>query len=185
VPLVWAFSPLMGRFFDHSFLSMFNFKESWWVLILLELSSPWCQLFLWKTPSSPCTNCTPFFQTLSFHLLLTINPSTFLSYIGFLFAQTLAIAPHLSSSGLFGMVYEHLSKCFIPKDPSSWFSKLFQTVIIIICQDILKLVALMLRASKLLGMAKDINGLRHIIVGKMFLWLINHSIVLRLWGSFQ
>jgi hypothetical protein len=97
VPLVWAFSPLMGRFFDHSFLSMFNFKESWWVLILLELSSPWCQLFLWKTPSSPCTNCTPFLQTLSFHLLLTINPSTFLSYIGFLFAQTLAIAPHLSS----------------------------------------------------------------------------------------
>jgi len=39
-----------------------------------------------------------------------------------LFAQALAIAPHLSSGGLFEMVYEHLLGCFILKDPSSGFS---------------------------------------------------------------
>ncbi len=48
-----------------------------------------------------------------------------------LFAQTLAIAPHLSLGGLSRMVYEHLSRCFIPKDPSSGFSKLFQIVVVI------------------------------------------------------
>jgi hypothetical protein len=41
------------------------------------------------------------------------------------FAQALTTTPHLSSSGLFGMLYEHLSRCFIPKDPSSGFLKLF------------------------------------------------------------
>jgi len=33
-----------------------------------------------------------------------------------LFAQALAIAPNLSSSGLFKMVYEHLFRCFILED---------------------------------------------------------------------
>jgi hypothetical protein len=36
-----------------------------------------------------------------------------------MFTQALANAPHLSSGGLSGMVYEHLSGCFMPKDPSS------------------------------------------------------------------
>jgi hypothetical protein len=95
-----------------------------------------------------------------------------------LFAQTLAITPHLSSGGLSRMVYEHISKCFIPKDPSSGFLKLFQVVVVITRRDIPKLVALMLGANKLLKMAKDISGFRHIVVGKMFLRLINHSIIL-------
>ncbi len=42
-----------------------------------------------------------------------------------LFAHALTIAPHLSSGGLYGMVYEHISGCLIPKDPSLGFSKLF------------------------------------------------------------
>jgi hypothetical protein len=42
-----------------------------------------------------------------------------------LFAQALAITPRLSSGGLFGMVYEHLLGCFIPKDPSSRFRNYF------------------------------------------------------------
>jgi hypothetical protein len=40
-----------------------------------------------------------------------------------LFVQALTIALHLSSGGLCGMVYEHLSRRFIPKDPSLRFSK--------------------------------------------------------------
>ncbi len=82
------------------------------------------------------------------------------------------------------MVYEHFSKCFILEDPSSGFLKLFQ-VIIITHGDILKSVALMLGTIKLLAMAKDTNGLRFIIVSKLFFRLINHSIVLQLQGSFQ
>jgi hypothetical protein len=42
-----------------------------------------------------------------------------------LFAQALTIAPHLSSSGLSRMVYEHLSICFIPEDPSLEFLEFF------------------------------------------------------------
>jgi hypothetical protein len=45
-----------------------------------------------------------------------------------LFAQALAIAPHLFSGGFSKMVYEHFSRCFVLKDPSSGFSKLFQVV---------------------------------------------------------
>jgi hypothetical protein len=37
-----------------------------------------------------------------------------------------------------------------------------------------------LRASRLLAMAKDIGGLRHIIIGEMFFQLISRSIVLQL-----
>ncbi len=52
------------------------------------------------------------------------------------------------------MVYEHLLGCFIPKDTSSGFLELFQVVVIVVRGDILRLVALKLRASKLLAMEK-------------------------------
>ncbi len=61
-----------------------------------------------------------------------------------LFTQTLTIAPHLTLGGLFGMVYEHFLGCFIVKDPSLRFSKLFQVVVIVVCGDIPRLVGLML-----------------------------------------
>jgi hypothetical protein len=83
-------------------------------------------------------------------------------------------------SGLLGMVYEHLLGCFIPEDPSSGFSKLFQAATIVVYGDIFKLMALVLGVSKLLVMAKDTNGLCHIVVGEVFFRLISHSIVLQL-----
>jgi hypothetical protein len=49
-----------------------------------------------------------------------------------MFAQALTITPHLSLGGLSRMVYEHFSRCFIPKNPSLGFSKLFQVVVIVI-----------------------------------------------------
>lgn len=61
-----------------------------------------------------------------------------------LFTQTLTIAPHLTLGGLSGMVYEHFLGCFIVKDPSLRFSKLFQVVVIVVCGDIPRLVGLML-----------------------------------------
>jgi hypothetical protein len=83
-----------------------------------------------------------------------------------LFTQPLTIVPHLFLKGLSGMVYEHLSKCFIPKDPSSQFSKLFQ-VIVITHDNILKLMALVLGESRLLAMVKDISGLHLIAIKKV------------------
>jgi hypothetical protein len=96
-----------------------------------------------------------------------------------LFAQTLATTPHLFSSGLFGMVYEHLSGCFIPKDPSSRFSRLFHATIVVAYGDIPRSMARMLGVNKLLAMAKDIGGFCPTVIGKMFFRLISHSIVLQ------
>jgi hypothetical protein len=56
------------------------------------------------------------------------------------------------------IIYEHFSKCFILKDPSSGFSKLFQ-VVIIAYGDILRPAALVLRVNRLLAMTKETSGL--------------------------
>jgi hypothetical protein len=95
-----------------------------------------------------------------------------------LFAQALAIAPHLFLGGPSGMDYEHLSSCFILEDASSRFFKLFQTAVTIFHGDILKLVALMLRASKLLAMVKDTKSFHLIVVGGAFFQFISRSIIL-------
>ncbi len=95
-----------------------------------------------------------------------------------MFAQAFAIAAHLFLDELSRMVYEHLSKCFIPEEPSSEFLKLFQAVVAITRGDILRSVALMMGVNRLLAMAKDTNFLHPIVVSKTFFRLINHSIVL-------
>jgi hypothetical protein len=92
------------------------------------------------------------------------------------------------------------------RGPSLGFSKLFQVVIVVVVRgDILRLMALMLRASRLLAlmlkasrllaqvlranrllaMGKDTNGFHFIAIGEVFLRFINYSIVLQLWGPFQ
>jgi hypothetical protein len=86
-----------------------------------------------------------------------------------MFAQTLTIVPHLFSSGISRMIYEHLLGPFIPKDPSFGFLKLFQAIVVVAYGDIHRLMALMLGASKLLAMAKNIRGLRPITIGEVFL----------------
>jgi len=73
-----------------------------------------------------------------------------------LFVQVLATTLNLFLGGLFGMVYEHLSRCFIPKDPFSGFSKLFQTIVVVACGDIPRSVTLVLGANKLLAMTKHV-----------------------------
>ncbi len=66
--------------------------------------------------------------------------------------------PHLYSNGLFGMVYEHIFGCFIPKYPSLGFLELFQTTIVVACGYIPRLVALVMGANRLLAMEKDFKG---------------------------
>jgi hypothetical protein len=102
-----------------------------------------------------------------------------------LFAQTLTIVPHLSSSGIFGMIYEHLLGCSILKDPFFGFLELFQVIVIVARGDIPRSVASMLGVNRLLAMSKNTKGLCPITIGEMFLQLINRSIVLQLWRLFQ
>jgi hypothetical protein len=85
-----------------------------------------------------------------------------------LFAQALTFAPHLLLGGFFGMIYEHISGCFMLKDPSLRFLELFQAIDVVAYGDILRSVALVLRVSKLLVMAKDTDGLRFMAIGKVF-----------------
>jgi hypothetical protein len=85
-----------------------------------------------------------------------------------LFAHALTTTPHLFSNGLFGMVYEHMSKCFIPEDSSSRFLELSKVAIAIAHGDISRLVALVLRASRLLAITKKLKSLCPTVVGKMF-----------------
>jgi hypothetical protein len=54
------------------------------------------------------------------------------------------------------------------RGPLLGFLKLFHVVITVARGDIPKSVALVLEVNKLLTMAKDINGLRPIIVGEVF-----------------
>jgi hypothetical protein len=69
------------------------------------------------------------------------------------------------------MVYEHLSKCFILKDPSLGFSELFQATTTIAHGDVPRSVALMLGVKRLLVMAKDTGGIRPIAVGEVFFFI--------------
>ncbi len=94
-----------------------------------------------------------------------------------MFAQALTTTPHLSSSGLSKMVYDHFLGCFIPKGPSLSFLGLFQ-VVIVAHADILRSMALMLETNKFLTMTKTIENLHPIVIGEMFFRLINRSIVL-------
>jgi hypothetical protein len=66
------------------------------------------------------------------------------------------------------MVYEHLLGCLVPKDPFLGSSKLFQVVIFVAHGDIFRLVALVLKASILLIMAKDTIGLCLIVIVEVF-----------------
>ncbi len=83
-------------------------------------------------------------------------------------SQALTTTTHLSSGGFYGMVYDHFLGCFIPKDPSLGFSKLFQIDVVVVYGDILRLMALVLGATKLLAMAKDTSGIHPITVSKVF-----------------
>jgi len=52
------------------------------------------------------------------------------------------------------MVYEHLLRCFILKDPFFEFLQLFQVVVAVAHGDILRLVALMLGGKQIVGNGK-------------------------------
>ncbi len=64
------------------------------------------------------------------------------------------------------MVCEHFLRCFILKDPSLGFLKLFQ-VVIIAHGVILKSMALVLGARRLLAMVKDTGVLHLIALGEI------------------
>ncbi len=63
--------------------------------------------------------------------------------------------PHLFLNGFSRMVYEQFLQCFISKDPSSWFSEVFQIGDVVAHGDTPRLVALVPGVNRLL--VKDTN----------------------------
>jgi hypothetical protein len=68
---------------------------------------------------------TFFFSNLTPPPIFNYQPKHIFVLGGIMFAQVLVIAPHLFLGGLFGMIYECLSICFILEDPSLRFLELF------------------------------------------------------------
>jgi hypothetical protein len=60
-----------------------------------------------------------------------------------------------------------ISSYFIPEDPSSRFSKLFQ-VIVVAHGDIFRLMVVVGRISRILAMVDDIISFHPIVIGKEF-----------------
>jgi len=65
------------------------------------------------------------------------------------------------------MAIKRWSRCLILEDPSLGFLELFQ-IVAIVHEDIFRSMVLMLGASKLLTMAKNIGGFCSIVMGEMF-----------------
>ncbi len=93
-----------------------------------------------------------------------------------IFAQALTIIPLFFFNEFSRMVYEHFLRCFIPKDPSSWFSELFQVGDVVAHGDTLRLLALVPGVNRLL--IKDTNSFHTIAMGEVFIQLIVRSMVL-------
>jgi hypothetical protein len=97
-----------------------------------------------------------------------------------LFAQALTIAPHLSLGGFFGMVYEHISRCFIPEYPFLGFSKYFKLFLLLF------VVISLGQWHWCWGLADCWQWRRtRKVISEVFFWLISCSIVLQVQGSFQ
>ncbi len=147
--MCFPFPLFIGQFFNHLFSLMSNFGQSRKIQSCQQNFSTHdanhsfrehCCNFVLATPPS-LDHVLPFIFDYQLKHTFVLDR--------ILFAQALTTTPHLSFGGQYGMVYEHLSRCFIPKNPFSPFSKLFQVVIA--HGDILKLVALLLKANKLLA----------------------------------
>jgi hypothetical protein len=73
---------------------------------------------------------------------------------------------HLSISGLFGMIFEHLQNCFHPKDSVNGFLQLFQVCFHITQGHNPPQITHVLGMACLLTMVKPLGAVRPIGVGK-------------------
>jgi hypothetical protein len=74
--------------------------------------------------------------------------------------------PHLLTSGLYGMVLEHLQDYFHPEDSTNGFFQLFQLCFHITHGHIPPQIAHVLGACSFLAMTKPSNGVHPIVVGE-------------------
>jgi hypothetical protein len=135
---------LIERFFDHHLLLMFHlgrvkkysrivrdFQPMMSIIPSDNTFATLCQLH--PLPSVPVLPLLFYYELEHTFVLNRI-----------LFTWSLVTTPHLSSGGLSRMVYKHLLGCFTPKDPSSWFSELFQSIVVVAHGDIPRSMALVL-----------------------------------------
>jgi hypothetical protein len=91
---------------------------------------------------------------------------------------------HLSTSGIFGMVFEHFRNCFHLGDSTSGFLQLFELCSHIVKSHIPPQIARVLCATHLLTMTKLLSKVRPIIVGEALYRLISRALCFQLCDAF-
>jgi hypothetical protein len=91
---------------------------------------------------------------------------------------------HLSASGIFGMVFEHLRDCFHPEDSTSGFLQLFKLCSHIVKSQIPLQIASVLCTAHLLTMTKPSGKVCPIIVGQAMYQLISRTLCFQLCDTF-
>ncbi len=80
---------------------------------------------------------------------------------------------HLSISGPFGILFEHLQNTFDPKDSMTSFIQFHQLCSHAAVNHIFGFVVRILRVNQLLTLAKPSNGIHIIVVGEALYRLMN------------
>lgn len=110
-----SFSPLMGRLFDHFFCQCLTLRKINEYNHVARVLQPMTPVIPSKNIIVALCQLHPLLWDLVLLPIFYYQPKHNFALDKTLFAQALTTTLRLSSSGLFGMVYEHLLKCFIHK----------------------------------------------------------------------
>jgi len=86
---------------------------------------------------------------------------------------------HLSTSGPYGMVFEHLQNCFHPKDSTSGFFQLLQLCFHIAQGHISPWITHVFRMAHLLALTKPLDGIRPTTVREALCQFTSHALWLQ------
>ncbi len=86
---------------------------------------------------------------------------------------------HLSTSGIFGMVFEHFRDYFHFEDSTNGFLQLFQLCFHITQGHIPPQITHVLGAAHLLAMTNPSGGVHSIVIGETLYQLTNHILCLQ------
>ncbi len=148
------FPLFIGQFFDHLSSPMFDFGQSQRVQSCFQNFSAHYANCFFVGHNCNFILITPLPLDRVPPLIFYYHPEHTFVLDRTLFAWAITITPRLFLDGLFGIVYEHFSRCFILEDPSSGFLELFQAIVIIICGDILSSIVMTFLVRECYGSPK-------------------------------
>ncbi len=100
------------------------------------------------------------------------------------FKLTFQCMPHLLTSGLFGMVFEHLQNHFHLENSMNGFPQFFQLCFHITQGHIPPQIAHVLGTTHLLTMTKLSGGVHPIVMGEALYRLISHNLCFQFYETF-